>query len=124
MKPKTLIIGDILALFIITIIGFVSHGETELSFLPRFLAAFIPLAVGWFLLAPQFRLFEEVVIRKPNQLWRAAGCVLFAGPFAGVIRSIWLGSWTIPSAFVLALTATSALGMLIWRAVYLFLSKK
>jgi hypothetical protein len=121
MENQKLIIGDALALFIITVIGFVTHGEADLSFLPRLLAAFIPLTIGWFLLAPQFGLFEENIARKPNQLWRPVGCVLFAGPFAGVIRSIWLAAWTIPTSFVLAFTATSAVGMVLWRGVYMLI---
>jgi len=38
-----LIGGDILALGIITVIGFASHGETEISFIPRMFTTFIPL---------------------------------------------------------------------------------
>ncbi|MBI3738930.1 MAG: hypothetical protein HY258_07780, partial [Chloroflexi bacterium] len=53
MKSKyILIFGDILAIAVVTIIGFATHGETNASFLPRMAAAFFPLCVSWFLLAP------------------------------------------------------------------------
>jgi len=41
MKNKTiLILGDGLTLLIVTLIGFATHGESGISFLPRMLAAF------------------------------------------------------------------------------------
>ena len=52
MKKYILVLGDILAILTVTIIGFASHGEGGVSFLPRMAAAFFPLLIGWFLLAP------------------------------------------------------------------------
>ena len=57
MKIYFLIIGDILALLIITLIGFVTHDEMDVSFLGRMSAVFFPLTLAWFLLAPWLGLF-------------------------------------------------------------------
>ena len=57
MKNKMLILGDIFVLLIVTLIGFATHGETSISFLPRMLTTYIPLVIVWFLLAPWFQLF-------------------------------------------------------------------
>ncbi len=59
MKNRILILGDILALLIVTLIGFATHGETSISFVPRLLTTFIPLLIGWFLLAPWFSLLNS-----------------------------------------------------------------
>ncbi len=43
MNKTILILGDTLTLLIVTLIGFATHGETAISFLPRMLTTFIPL---------------------------------------------------------------------------------
>lgn len=115
--------GDIFTLAAITIIGFATHRETDLSFLPRFLAIFIPLIVAWFLLAPWLGLFQQEFTSNPKQLWRPAFVMLFAVPLAGVIRGLLLQTAVLP-IFIIVLTATSTLGMTVWRGLYLFLNRK
>src|SRR5512143_1430879 len=95
MKNSILIVGDILALLITTLIGFVTHGEGNLSFLPRFLAAFIPMTLAWFLLAPWFRLFQPENSHL-KQLWRVLLVMLFAAPLAVTVRSALLLTDAIP----------------------------
>jgi hypothetical protein len=123
MKNYFLILGDILALFLTTLIGFITHGETEVSFLPRFLAAFIPLLLAWFLLAPWFGLFEHENISNPRQLWRPVLAMVFSVPLAVVLRGFVLHSAVLP-VFVMIFGATSALGLIIWRGLYFFLRRK
>jgi hypothetical protein len=65
-----LIIGDVLALAIVTMIGFATHGETGVSLLPRMLTTFGPLTLGWFLIAPFMGLFKSEITANPRQLWR------------------------------------------------------
>lgn len=122
MKNTTLILGDILAIAVVTVIGFVTHGEADLSFLPRMFAAFVPLALAWFLLAPWFGLFQPQVTSNPKQLWRPVFAMLFAAPFAALLRGLWLNAPIIP-VFAVVLASTSALGMLLWRGIYLLLSR-
>ncbi len=118
-----IILGDALALALVTIIGFATHGETDLSFLPRFLAIYLPLSISWFLLAPWFGLFQHEITSNPKQLWRPALAMLFAAPLAALLRAMVLNTAVIP-IFAVVLGGSSALGMMIWRGMYLFLKIK
>lgn len=123
MKKSLLIIGDILAILIVTIIGFATHGEANLSVLPRMAAAFFPLVIAWLLLSPFLGLFQAEVTSNPKQLWRPMLVMLFAGPFAAILRGFLLSAPVIP-IFAVVLGATSAFGMLVWRGIYFFLNRK
>lgn len=121
-KNKTILaLGDVAALAIVTFIGFATHDETGLSFLPRMLITFIPLLIGWFLLAPGFGLFNSETYSDAKQLWRPVLVMLFVGTFAVVLRGMILNAPIIP-IFGAVLGATSALGLLIWRGLAVFLS--
>lgn len=123
MPKKFLIVGDILAVALVTFVGFARHGETDLSFLPRMLAAFIPLTLAWFLLAPWLGLFQAETTASAQGPWRAALAMLFAAPLAAVLRGLILNTPVIP-IFVAVLCVTSAVGMGAWRGVYLLLSRR
>jgi hypothetical protein len=122
-KQNILILGDLVAITIVTLIGFATHGETSLSFLPRMLTTLVPLAVSWFLVAPWLGLFDPQVTEETRFLWRPALAMLFAGPLAVLLRAILINTVVIP-IFALVLSATSALGMLVWRGVWLFWNKR
>ena len=117
MKNKILILGDTLTLLIVTLLGFTTHGEFNTSSLPRMLAVYIPLLIGWFLLSPWFGLFSPETTSNPGQLWRPALTMLFAGPLAVVLRGLLLNAPIIP-IFAVVLSTTSALGLMIWRTLY------
>lgn len=123
MKNYFPILGDILALAVTTLIGFVTHGEIGLSFLPRFLAIFIPLFIIWILLGHWLKLFQPEIKSNLKQLWRIPLAMLFAVPLAVIARSFFLQSEIIP-IFMLALGGTSTIGMLLWRGLYLFFVRK
>jgi len=120
-KQTTLVLGDISALAITTVIGFATHGETDLSFLPRMLTTFIPLVVGWFLIAPWLGLFDLQITSAPKQLWRPPLAMLLAAPMTAVLRAAMLNAVALP-LFTLILGGSAALGMLIWRLVWYFLA--
>jgi len=122
-SKQILIAGDFLAIAIVTIIGFATHGEADISFLPRMLAAFIPVTVAWFILAPWFGLFQQEITTNPKLLWRPVLAMLLAGPFAVVLRGLILNAPIIP-IFAVVLSATSAFGMFVWRGIYVLLSRK
>jgi len=117
MKNSILLIGDILALLVTTIIGFVTHGEGEFSFLPRFLAAFVPITITWLILAPWFGLIQPEIASNPKQLWRPVLAMIFAAPLAVVFRGLILNAAVLP-IFAVVFGATSAFGVVIWRAIY------
>ncbi len=123
MKNGILILGDVITLLIVTLIGFATHGETEISFLPRMLTTFIPLIIVWFLLAPWFGLFNTEINSNLKQLWRPALTMLFAGPLAVALRGFILNAPIIP-IFAVVLSATSALGLMIWRTLYFVLNRR
>jgi hypothetical protein len=124
MRSKQILFaGDILAIAIVTVVGFATHGEADMSFLPRMLAAFIPVSVAWFLLAPWFSLFQPEISSNSRQLWRPVVVMLFAGPFAVVLRGLILNAPIVP-IFAVVLSATSAFGMLVWRGIFLLLNRR
>lgn len=119
MQKKTLhlVLGDLLAIALVTVIGFATHGEANLSFLPRMAAAFFPVSLAWFLLAPVYGLFRAEVVSDPKQLWRPVLAMTFAAPLAAVLRGLILNAPILP-IFAVVLASTSALGMLVWRGIY------
>lgn len=116
-KRALLILGDVLALLVITIIGFASHGETSLTFLPRMLTTFLPLVIGWFLLAPWFGLFDLKITAQAGQLWRPFWAMLLAAPLATTLRAALLNTVALP-LFTFILGGSAALGMTVWRALF------
>jgi hypothetical protein len=122
-KKNILILGDILAIAVLTLIGFATHGETDASYLPRMAAIFFPVLFSWFVLAPWFGMFDDQVNENPKLLWRVPLVLLFAAPLATTLRAVWLGSTSLP-LFTLILGSTNALGMLIWRWIYIFIAKR
>lgn len=111
-KKSILILGDALAIALLTLIGFATHGETDISYLPRMAAAFFPVTFAWFLLAPWFGLFDEGIIANPKNLWRVSLVMLFAAPLATTLRAAWLGVPSLP-VFTLILGVTNAVGMIL-----------
>jgi len=120
---KILILGDIIAMLLITLIGFATHRELNTSFTIRMSALFFPLLIAWFLLAPWFGLFQQEITPNPKHLWRPALAMIFAAPLAVVLRGFILNTTIIP-IFAVALGATSALGMIVWRAFWYWISKR
>jgi hypothetical protein len=123
MKSLVLVLGDMIALALVTAIGFASHGEFSAQFFPRMAASFLPLCIGWFLLAPQLGLFQYSVTRTISQLWRPVFVMAFAGPLAALLRGIVLGTPVIPS-FAIVLTLTAAVGLTAWRLLWLLLAPR
>ena len=118
-----LIVGDILAILIVTLIGFATHGEADISFLPRMAAMFFPLLISWCLLSPFLGLFQHEITSNAGQLWRPVLAMIFAAPLAAVLRGLILNAPILP-IFAVVLGATSALGMLVWRGIYLLLQRR
>ena len=122
-KKTTLILGDILAIAILTVIGFSTHGEIGLSFLSRMGTTFFPMLISWFLAATWVDLFDERVISNPQLFWRILLAMLFAAPLAVVLRAALLHGAAQP-LFVLILGSMNALGMLVWRGIFFLVARK
>ncbi|RME86608.1 MAG: DUF3054 domain-containing protein [Anaerolineae bacterium] len=119
MRTKAaLILGDVIAIAIVTVIGFASHGELGSASLWRLAATFFPLTLSWFLVAPWLGLFDPRTTAQARLLWRPAWAMLLAAPLAAFLRSLMLGGLPVLPLFVAVLGATSALGMSLWRALW------
>jgi hypothetical protein len=118
-----LVLGDILAIAIVTIIGFATHGEAGAALVPRMLTTFVPLTLGWFLLAPFFGLFNPAIFSDHRQLWRPVLAMLFAGPLAALLRAFLLNTVVIP-IFGVVLSGSAGSGMLVWRTVWWWFQRK
>ena len=119
----SLILGDILALALVTVIGFVTHGEGGIEYLPRMAAAFLPLAVAWLILAPWFDLFNPQIPLHLKTLGSLALAIVFAAPLALVFRGLLLNAPIIP-IFAVVFTLTSMFGLIAWRVIYFLFNKK
>ena len=120
--PTNLVAGDVLAISVVTIIGFATHGEAGAALLPRMLTTFAPLTLGWFLIAPFLGLFNPEITSAPRQLWRPALAMIFAGPLAALLRAVLLNTVVIP-IFGIVLSGSAGLGMLLWRALWCWLKR-
>jgi hypothetical protein len=122
MQQWVLCTGDLIAIALVTFIGFATHGEAGVSFVPRMAALYLPLSISWFLLTPALGLFDRKVTLDPRQLWRPALGMIFAAPMAAVLRGFILNAPVIP-IFAAVLAGTCALGMVIWRLIWYSLTK-
>jgi len=120
---RFLVFGDILAILLVTVIGFATHGEADLSFLPRMATAFFPMTIAWFLLSPFLGLFRTEFASDPKHLWRPVFVMIFAALLAAVLRGFLLNAPILP-IFAVVLASTSALGMFLWRGIYLLLTRR
>ncbi len=118
----TLLAGDLLAILLVTLFGFVFHGESIAT--PRWLTTFFPVLAAWALYAPWLGLYLPLVASTPRQAWWRAGlAAMLAAPLAGLLRALWLGSVVVP-VFVLVLAANAGVGMALWRLAFAALSPR
>jgi hypothetical protein len=118
-----LLAGDFLAVVVITLVGFAFHqGIAEAGL--RIFTTFIPLLVGWALAGPVLGVYDLERARRPRQLWRPVWAMLLAGPTAAWLRGVMLGNAAIIPIFVLVLTGMGMLGMLIWRALFIWIGRR
>jgi hypothetical protein len=86
-------------------------------------AAFFPLLIAWFLIAPWLGLFDEGVTINFKLLWRILPAMVFVSPLAVILRAVLLHSAAQP-LFALIFGLTNALGILVWRVIYLFIARR
>ena len=112
--------GDILALALVTIFGFATHGELGSSG-ARILTTFVPLVVGWFAVAPLMGAYRLEFLAYPAQLWRPFWAMVVGAPLAAWLRGAWLDAAILP-IFVVVLGGIAALSILCWRVIYYILA--
>jgi hypothetical protein len=117
-----LLAGDLLTFVIVTAIGFATHRELTINAWERILAVFLPLLAGWLAILPFSRVYDLDIALNTRQLWRPFWAMIVCMPFAMLLRSVWLGTAVIP-LFVFIMAGTSALAILVWRAVFVWLGR-
>lgn len=122
-KKTTLILGDILAIAIITVIGFISHDEFDFPHISRMGTTFFPLLLSWFIAATWLDLFDERIISNPQLFWRILVAMLLAAPLAVILRAALLHSVALP-LFALILGGTAALVLLAWRGIFFLVASR
>ncbi len=84
------------------------------------LSTFIPLVIGWLLIAPYLGVYKLAIIRDPRQLWRPFWAMILSAPMVAWIRGVWLQTPILP-IFVVILGGISALALLVWRIICWFI---
>lgn len=110
-----LITGDVLAILLVSAVGFATHRESVLT--PRLLTTFLPVCAAWALQAPWLGLYQPAVFRNWRSFWRAALAMALAAPMAALLRGLALNQ-SIVTIFVIALGLSAAAGMAVWRLIY------
>jgi hypothetical protein len=110
-----LLVGDALAILVVTMAGFLTHyGAVQNG---RWLTTFIPVLFAWFAIAPWLGVYRNDLACQPSQLWRPLLAALLSAPLAATLRGAWLNAAILP-LFVGVLGLTNALGVLIWRGIW------
>lgn len=117
MKKHSLWIGDLLVWFLLTLIGFASHGELQAAAVPRMGATFFPLILSWFLLAPAYDLLLPPSSLTRPYLLKLTLTAISTVAIATLLRAAWLNSAALP-LFALVMTLFGVAGMLLWRFVH------
>lgn len=109
-----LIAGDVLAVLVVSIIGFASH-NSAINW--RIFTTYLPLLAAWGVIAPWVGVYQPDYANQAGQVWRPVLAAFFAAPMAAWLRGVWLNQPVIP-IFVFVLGGSAALGMLIWRLLW------
>jgi hypothetical protein len=114
-----LITGDIITLGLVTIFGFASHGTAGTAGV-RMLSTFVPLIISWFLVAPFLKVYDPESAASWREIWRPFWSMVISGPMAAWLRGMILGTPILP-LFVIILGGVSAIGILLWRCLYIII---
>ena len=113
-------LGDMLAVLVISIIGFATHNE---AIGWRVLTTYLPYLLAWALIAPWLGVYHPNNSRQPLQVWRPMLAAFLSAPIAAWLRGAWLNSAILP-VFVLVLGLSAAFGLGVWRLISSFVIKR
>ena len=119
--PWTLPAVDALILLAVTLAGFANHNSNTEG--GRWVLTFLPLCVGWALVAPWLGNYDPKYWHDPAQAWRALLGMVLAAPFAMFLRAVLLNGTVIP-IFVVALGGVAALSLTAWRVIWALLVQR
>lgn len=119
-----LILGDILAILIVAIYGYLTHYAGKEAFGLRWLNTFLPFCLGWAMASIPMGLYLPGTRDNwKRAFWRAGLAGALAAPFATMLRGLWLNAAITP-IFMAVLTAFGALAMILWRAAWAWFSTR
>jgi Protein of unknown function (DUF3054) len=121
-QKRWLLLGDILAILVVTMIGFLNHYGAITGW--RWLSTFVPVLVSWLALAPWLGVYRAEVYCRAGQVWRSGLAALLAAPLAATLRAFWLSEAVIVPVFVVVLGLTNMLGFLLWRLAWAFFAAR
>lgn len=111
-----LLIGDSLAIFIVTLLGIRFH-QTDPSVFGRLPYTFLPFLFAWFFFATTLQLYSFPTASALSQLWRVPVAAALAAPTGAAIRATWLGTPVI-TIFALVMGVAMSAGISISRSVF------
>ncbi len=112
---RNALIGDVLALGILTVAGFASHRELDAGL--RMLTTFLPFLLAWAWVAPWFGLYDRATLTEPRRVWRVPWACSAAIPLGAFLRGLLLNRPILP-IFVLVFLGLGGLAFTLWRAAY------
>ena len=113
MSPRTIVLGDLLALFAFALLGLASHEhEVSAAALAR---TFVPFAISWLAIGTLSGVFEPSPERTPVINLRVVAAYATAAVIALVARSLIFDRTLFNAFFVIAFIG-NALFLFGWRA--------
>ncbi len=108
--------GNFIALALVTIFGFARHGTLD-SAGRRMFSTFFHLLIAWLMVAPFLGAYNMDNVGDWWQLWGPSLAMVLAGPMAALLRGLILNAPIIP-IFVFVLGGFGAIGILVWRSLF------
>ncbi len=122
-RQTTLYLGDALALFFATTLGFLSHNYDATTMLTRFFPTFVPWVAAWLLVGAIVKAFDPIRGADPRQLWRPVLGMIISAPLAALLRAVWLQAPIVP-VFVAVMAAVTSVAILVWRILYWLVTQR
>lgn len=109
------IVGDVVALTVLTAIGFASHSTLDETW--RLVVTTLGVLAAWAVVGPWFGVFATQVLTQWNAVWRVALAWAIAAPFAGFLRGLLLDI-SVSATFILVTIAVNGAALVVWRAAF------
>ncbi len=123
INPVVPAAADATALFLVSLVGFSSHGLIGRVSVERFLATFLPFTAAYSLFALGLGVWRARPIGRGVDLWRPALAALLAAPLGALGRGLWLGAAPVP-IFIGVMGAVSLAFVLTWRIGWRILGRR
>jgi hypothetical protein len=107
--------GDVVVLFVLTLIGFVTH--STLDEIGRLVVTTLGVLAAWAIVGPWFGVFSTTVLTRWIAVWQVALAWAVAAPVAGFLRGLLLDV-NVSATFILVTIAVNGAALVVWRSGY------